>query len=71
GVTLMAPDVRYPDHNHPPEEVYLVLTEGEWRQEAGPWFSPGVGGSFYNRPGITHAMRSSGTPLFALWALRA
>ena len=71
GVTLMAPNVRYPDHNHPPEEVYLVLSEGEWRQDTGPWFSPGIGGSLYNEPGITHAMRSSDKPLFAFWALRA
>lgn len=69
GVTLMAPNVRYPDHDHAPEEVYLVLSEGEFRQGEGEWFSPGVGGSFYNFPGIRHAMRSGGTPLFAFWAL--
>ncbi|APG90074.1 dimethylsulfoniopropionate lyase [Sinorhizobium americanum] len=71
GVTLMAPDVRYPDHDHAPEEVYLVLSEGEFRQGQGAWFSPGVGGSFYNEPGIRHAMRSVGTPLFAFWVLLA
>jgi hypothetical protein len=70
GATLMAPHVRYPDHEHPPEEVYLVLSAGQWRQADGEWFSPGVGGSFYNRPGIRHAMRSLDTPLFALWMLR-
>jgi hypothetical protein len=71
GVTLMAPHVRYPDHDHPPEEVYLVLSGGEWRQGTGPWFSPGIGGTLYNEPGIKHAMRSSDAPLFAFWALRA
>jgi len=71
GVSLMAPNVRYPDHNHEPEEVYLVLSEGEFRQGDGPWFSPGIGGSFYNEPQIKHAMRSVNTPLFALWILRA
>jgi hypothetical protein len=30
-----------------------------------------IGGSLYNQPGIKHALRSLGTPLFALWALRA
>lgn len=69
GVTLMAPNVRYPDHDHAPEEVYLVLSEGEFRQGLGAWFSPGVGGSFYNEPGIRHAMRSVDAPLFAFWAL--
>ena len=69
GVTLMAPNVRYPNHAHAPEEVYLVLSKGEFRQEDGAWFSPGIGGSFYNDPNIRHAMRSVETPLLALWAL--
>ena len=71
GVTLMAPQVRYPDHDHAPEEVYLVLSEGEFQQGEGDWFSPGIGGSFYNVPDIKHAMRSLDTPLFAFWALLA
>ncbi|NKJ71140.1 transcriptional regulator [Rhizobium leguminosarum bv. viciae] len=71
GVTLMAPHVRYTDHDHAPEEVYLVLSEGEFQQGEGDWFSPGVGGSFYNIPGIRHAMRSLDTPLFAFWILLA
>ncbi|MBB3236965.1 dimethylsulfoniopropionate lyase [Phyllobacterium endophyticum] len=70
GVTLMAPHVRYPDHNHAPEEVYLVLSPGEFRQGDGGWFSPGVGGSFYNVPEIKHAMRSTDAPLLAFWALK-
>jgi hypothetical protein len=71
GVTLMAPDVRYPDHDHAPEEVYLVLTPGEFRQGQGLWFAPGLGGSFYNMPGIRHAMRSVDAPFLAFWALSA
>lgn len=70
GVPLLAPEVRYPDHTHPPEETYLVLSAGQFRQEDGPWFEPGIGGSFYNPPGIVHAMRSNSEPLFAFWTLR-
>lgn len=70
GVTLLAPNVRYPDHTHTPEEVYLVLSEGEFLQGERGWFTPGVGGSFYNVPHIRHAMRSGERPLFAFWALR-
>ena len=70
GVTLLAPNVRYPDHTHTPEEVYLVLSEGEFLQDERGWFTPGVGGSFYNMPHIRHAMRSGEKPLFAFWALR-
>lgn len=69
GLTLMAPGTRYPDHRHPPEEVYVVLSPGEWRQEDGPWFEPGVGGIIYNPPDILHAMRSGPAPLLAAWCL--
>ncbi len=71
GVSLLAPHVRYPDHDHAPEETYLVLSQGEFRHGDSQWFSPGIGGSFYNEPGIRHAMRSSDTPLLAFWALSA
>lgn len=71
GATLMAPQVRYPDHDHAPEEVYLVASKGAFRQGDGDWFSPGVGGSFYNPPAIRHAMRSLDAPFLAFWALRA
>ena len=69
GVSLLAPHVRYTDHSHAPEETYLVLSDGQFRQGEGDWFTPGVGGSFYNTPFITHAMRSGDRPLFAFWAL--
>ena len=59
-----------PDHTHLPEETYLVLSAGQFRQEDGPWFESGIGGSFYNPPGIVHAMRSGSEPLFAFWTLR-
>ncbi|MHA6345344.1 dimethylsulfonioproprionate lyase family protein [Roseivivax sp. CAU 1761] len=71
GASLLAPGVRYPDHSHPPEEVYLVLAPGEFSQSGGAWFDPGPGGSFYNPPAILHAMRAGPEPLFALWLLRA
>ncbi|KZM50512.1 dimethylsulfonioproprionate lyase family protein [Labrenzia sp. OB1] len=69
GVSLLAPHVRYPDHSHPPEEIYLVASKGEFRHGGSNWFEPGPGGSFYNSPGIDHAMRSRDTPLLAFWFL--
>ncbi|ASM74349.1 MULTISPECIES: dimethylsulfonioproprionate lyase family protein [Roseobacteraceae] len=70
GLSLLAPGTRYPDHNHAPSEVYLVLSPGEFKQAGGAWFSPGVGKTFYNSPGILHAMRSTpDEPLLALWLL--
>ena len=44
GVSLMAPHTRYPDHRHPPEEIYVVLSDGQWRQASDPWHAPGIGG---------------------------
>jgi len=69
GATLMAPNADYPVHHHPPEEIYLVLSEGEWWRAGTGWFTPGIGGTLYNRPDVRHAMRSLERPLFALWAL--
>ncbi|MDC1213685.1 dimethylsulfoniopropionate lyase [Rhodospirillales bacterium] len=69
GVTFMRPNLTYPDHHHPPEEVYIVLSEGLWRQNDAPWWSPGIGGYVYNPPNILHAMQSVETPLCAIWAL--
>lgn len=71
GASLVAPNIRYPDHTHPPEETYLVLSPGQFMQGAGNWFEPGVGGTLYNPPGILHAMLSGAAPLFAIWALWA
>ena len=69
GVSLMAPHTRYPDHRHPPEEIYVVLSDGQWRQSSDPWHEPGIGGLVYNPPNVVHAMRSAERPLLALWFL--
>ncbi|WP_374644976.1 dimethylsulfonioproprionate lyase family protein [Tabrizicola sp.] len=69
GVTVMAPGVDYATHNHPPEEVYLSLSPGEWWNARMDWTDPGPTGCIYNPPGIAHAMRSGEGPFLALWYL--
>lgn len=69
GASLLAPRVRYPDHHHGPEEVYLVLSPGRFQHGESGWFEPGIGGTLYNKPNIKHAMASDNAPLFALWHL--
>jgi hypothetical protein len=69
GVTVMAPGVRYDDHDHAPAEVYLGLTPGEWWNAGMEWTDPGPTGFVYNPPGIRHAMRSGAGPFLALWYL--
>ena len=69
GATVMAPGTLYPNHNHPPAEVYLPLTAGEWWNEGMDWTDPGLDGFIYNPPGITHAMRAGESAFLALWFL--
>jgi quercetin dioxygenase-like cupin family protein len=69
GVTVMAPGVLYPDHDHAPAEVYLPLSAGAWWNAEMPWTDPGHGGFIYNPPGILHAMRAGPAPFLALWFL--
>ena len=71
GASLVAPGVRYVDHRHPPEEVYIVMSEGEWYREGRGWHTPGTGGIVYNPPGVVHAMRAGPEALLALWLLWA
>lgn len=69
GATVIAPGVTYPEHRHPPEEVYLALTPGEWWNADVDWTDPEPDGLIYNPPGIRHAMRACATPFLALWLL--
>jgi hypothetical protein len=69
GASLLEPDLTYPVHHHPPEEVYLVLSDGAWWKEGADWTSPGLGGTVYNTPDVLHSFRSSARPLLAIWAL--
>jgi hypothetical protein len=63
------PNVRYPDHHHPPEEAYVLLSAGEFKQRDGQWFNPGIGGGIHNPPDQLHAIRSGSVPFIALWCL--
>ena len=69
GISLMAPNLPYPEHHHPPEEVYLVLSPGHWQQSGGAWHEPGPGGLVHNPPDVMHAMHSGPAPLLATWCL--
>ena len=69
GASLIAPNVEYPNHRHPPEEGYLVISEGEWRQEANPWLARKSGETIHNPPNIWHAMKAGNKPLLAIWML--
>ena len=69
GLSLMAPHTRYPDHDHGPEEVYLVLSDGAFLQGDADWLPRSAGQTVYNTPWIRHAMRATAPPFLALWCL--
>lgn len=69
GISLMAPHTRYPDHDHGPEEVYLLLSDGAFLQGDADWLARSAGQTFYNTPWIRHAMRATDQPFLALWCL--
>ena len=69
GISLLAPHVRYPDHRHHPEEVYVSLAGGAWWNANMDWTTPGPGGLIYNEPTVLHAMRTEEQPLLAIWCL--
>lgn len=69
GVSLLGPSTTYPEHHHPPDEIYLALSTGEWRQDDGPWFAPGLGNIVFNRSDTRHGMRSGEAGLLAVWVL--
>ena len=71
GASLLAPDLRYPEHHHPPQELYVVMSEGDWFNREDGWYTPGPGAIVYHRSNISHAMRSGGAPLLAVWCLAA
>lgn len=70
GLLVMKPDVRYPDHSHPPEEAYVLMSSGQFRKDRGPWLSPAIGSGIHNAPGAVHAVRSDESPLLTLWCLK-
>jgi quercetin dioxygenase-like cupin family protein len=70
GVSLVGPGVTYGNHQHPPEEGYLVINDGAWRQQNGAWQNRRRGQTVHNPGNIVHAMRAhESTPLLALWML--
>ena len=69
GASLLAPGIRYIDHRHPPEEIYIVMSGGEWFREDRGWHVPDIGGVVHNPSDAVHAMRAGPDPLLALWLL--
>ena len=61
----------YPEHNHPPQELYLMLSGvGSWRHGGNDHYeSVSPGSTLYNPPGVTHSVRAGSEPVVAFYAL--
>lgn len=69
GVSLVAPNIPYPRHRHPPEELYVVLSPGKWMQDDNPLSYKRSGDLVHNVPNTWHAMQATNVPLLAIWCL--
>lgn len=68
GALLLGPDVDYPRHHHPAEEVYLPLTHAWWVHDVDDDLVHVPAGTLiHHAPGQPHGMRTGGTPLLALY----
>jgi len=71
GLTLIAPETRYPAHRHPAVETYLVLSGTAVWQAGDAAAAPRSPGSLIFHPsGIPHAMATEAEPLLALFSWR-
>jgi mannose-6-phosphate isomerase-like protein (cupin superfamily) len=69
GVSLVAPEIQYPRHHHPPEELYLVLSPGQWMQDDKSLGRKRSGDLVHNPPNVWHSMQAMNAPLLAIWCL--
>ncbi len=66
GYMLLGPNVTYPDHQHEPREIYLVLTPGcQWRLDSGEWFDVNAGDLIVHQSWQKHATRTGDQPFLA------
>ena len=71
GLLLLGPGVHYPDHSHPAEELYHVVSgTAEWWREGAPWQRVPQGTAIHHPPDVRHAMRTADEPLLALYCWR-
>ncbi len=71
GLTILDANSVYPEHDHPPAEVYLILGgEAEWRYGGADTFvTHGTGDIVQNNPNDRHEIRTGSQPTVAVWTL--
>lgn len=71
GFILVGADCVFPEHQHKPQELYLVLSgTAQWRYGGNPDYQPVAPlHSLYNHPMDLHGVKTAEQPLLALYAL--
>ena len=71
GLLYLDPGMTYPEHSHPPPELYFTLSgTAAWRYGGSEEYRVvSAGNLLYNQPMDMHGVRSSDTPLLALFLL--
>ncbi|MEA3196974.1 MAG: histidine ammonia-lyase [Gammaproteobacteria bacterium] len=71
GFLILGPSTHYPRHRHEAEEIYLPLSgTAEWQQGDAVWRERPPGVLIHHGSNEPHAMRTGGSPLFALYLWR-
>ena len=71
GLLLVAPGAAYPEHAHPPQEIYLPIAgDGRWRYGGESSYRPlSADALVYNNPDDVHSVIAGDEPLLALYIL--
>jgi len=68
GLLFQATNITYPRHSHAAEEIYLSLSGPvEWQVDESDWRHSCAGDFTHHLPQQPHAIRTSTTPLLAVW----
>ena len=71
GLMLLAPGAAYPEHEHPPHEIYLPIAgHGRWRYGGASQYQVLEPDALvYNHPNDRHGAVADDSPLLALYVL--
>jgi quercetin dioxygenase-like cupin family protein len=68
GILILGPATEYPEHHHPAEEVYHIISGHTlWSKAAEPWCQHPPGTAIHHAPHIPHATKTLAEPLLALY----
>jgi quercetin dioxygenase-like cupin family protein len=68
GILMLGPATEYPEHNHPAEEVYHVISgHALWSKAGAPWHQIPPGTAIHHAPHVPHATKTLAEPLLALY----